>query len=208
MIPHRTPFILPLLYPSLTWRINSAVKDIYLTFDDGPMDGCTEFVLDHLERFSIPATFFCIGQNIVRHPHIFKRILEGGHSIGNHTVNHANGFKCRTPEYLASVRDFDRIATSAGLVRGVKLFRPPYGCITRKQIRGLHDYRIIMWDVLTQDYDRRLSPEACLRGSIRACRPGSIVVFHDSHKAERNMEYALPRLIEHLVKEGFNFKAL
>lgn len=208
MIPHRTPFFLPLLYPSLTWRIRSDEKDIYLTFDDGPVPGPTEFVLKQLGRFSIPATFFCIGDNIQKHPQIFQRIVEDGHSIGNHTVNHANGWRWKTEDYLRNVREFDAITEKAGLTQHVKLFRPPYGCVTNNQIKRLRDYRIVMWDVLTQDYDRRLSPEVCLGRTIKACRPGSIVVFHDSYKAERNMEYVLPRLVEHLVTEGFRFKGL
>ena len=115
MIPHRTPFVLPLLYPSLVWRITSPEKDIYLTFDDGPVAGPTEFVLDQLGRYSIPATFFCIGDNIKKNPQIFRRIVEDGHSIGNHTVNHANGWRSRTADYVRNVRDFDPITKDAVL---------------------------------------------------------------------------------------------
>lgn len=208
MIPHRTPFFLPLLYPSLTWRMPPGEKVVYLTFDDGPVPGPTEFVLDELARFSIPATFFCIGDNIRKHPEVFRRILAHGHSVGNHTVNHLNGWKVNTARYTDNVRSFDAIASGAGLRKPATLFRPPYGCITPGQVATLGNHRIIMWDVLTRDYNRSLPREACLRGTVKACREGSIVVFHDSYKAQRNMEYALPRVIEALGSDGYEFKAL
>lgn len=208
MIPHRTPAILPILYPSLTWRVKSPNKVVYLTFDDGPVPGPTEFVLDQLSAFSISATFFCIGDNIRKHSHILRRIISDGHTVGNHTVNHVNGWKLRTAEYITNVREFDQIAMSAGLSQPARLFRPPYGCITRKQIRELQNYRIIMWDVLTQDYVQRLPAQTCLERTVKACREGSIIVFHDSYKAQRNLEYTLPRLIVTLREKGFHFAAL
>jgi peptidoglycan-N-acetylglucosamine deacetylase len=205
MIPHRTPAILPLLYPSLTWRVKAREKIVYLTFDDGPVPGPTEFALQQLSAFSIQGTFFCIGENIRKHPHILHRIISDGHTVGNHTMSHVNGWKLRSADYTANVRAFDEVAMNAGMPRPVDLFRPPYGCITRRQIRDLQDYRIIMWDVLSQDYDQRLPAETCLMRTIKACREGSIIVFHDSYKAQRNMEYTLPRLIEALQKKGFRF---
>lgn len=208
MIPHRTPFFLPLLYPSLMWSMRRDEKAVYLTFDDGPVPGPSEFVLDQLSRFSIPATFFCIGDNVRKHPDIFRRILADGHSVGNHTVNHLNGWKVDTVRYLQNVGSFDAIASGAGLPHRTTLFRPPYGCITPRLVRRLSHYRIAMWDVLTRDYNTSLSGEACLRGSVASCRPGSIIVFHDSYKAQRNMEYALPRMIEILGRKGYAFKAL
>lgn len=208
MIPHRTPFFLPLLYPSLTWRMPSDEKAIYLTFDDGPVPGATEFALDQLARFSIRATFFCIGDNVRKHPDIFRRIFRDGHSIGNHTVNHLNGWKTKYADYLENVRAFETITQEAGFAGAGGLFRPPYGCITPRQARELSDYRIIMWDVLSQDYDQALSPELCFRGTVKVCRAGSIIVFHDSYKAQKNMEYALPRVIETLGGQGYRFNAL
>ena len=208
MIPHRTPFFLPLLFPSLIWRMPADEKVVYLTFDDGPVPGPTEFVLDQLRRFSVQGTFFCIGDNIRKHPDIFHRILAHGHSVGNHTVNHLNGWKMKTQQYLDNIRSFDAIAGEAGLADAATLFRPPYGCLTPRQIKLLVNYRIAMWDVLTRDYDQSLSREACLRGTIASCRQGSIIVFHDSYKAQRNMEYALPRMIDALGSKGYSFKTL
>jgi peptidoglycan-N-acetylglucosamine deacetylase len=208
MIPHKTPFFLPLLYPSLTWRMETREKELFLTFDDGPVCGPTEFVLEELSRTSVPATFFCIGDNIRKYPEIFRRIVADGHTVGNHTVNHVNGWKTTPVKYLANIKDFDGIAAQTGLHQPTQLFRPPYGRISRQQVRMLADYRIIMWDVLSRDYNHSLSPEQCLRRTLEACRPGSIIVFHDSYKSQKNMEYALPRLIDHLGGKGFGFKVI
>lgn len=208
MIPHQTPFFLPWLYPTLTWRMGDEKKELYLTFDDGPVSGPTEFVLDQLARASIRATFFCIGDNIRKHPHIFKEITDYGHSIGNHTCNHLNGWKTPADKYLSNVEAFDMITGEAGYARPTDLFRPPYGRITGKQIRGLRHHRIIMWDVLSQDYNHNLSPERCLRSTLAACRSGSIIVFHDSYKSEKNLEYALPRLIDFYSDKGYTFKPI
>jgi len=208
MIPHRTPFFLPLIYPSLTWRMPSDENDLYLTFDDGPVPGPTEFVLDTLAKNSAQGTFFCIGDNIQKRPDLLTSIVAAGHAVGNHTVNHLNGWKTTAREYLQNVRDFDAIAQQAGLEVQTRLFRPPYGRITWKQIRLLSEYQIIMWDSLSQDYNRHISPDSCLRHTIRATRAGSIIVFHDSYKAQRNMEYVLPRLIDHFGGRDFQFKAI
>lgn len=208
MIPHKIPFFLPWLYPSLTWKMQAAEKELYLTFDDGPVTGPTEFVLDELSRTATRAAFFCIGDNIKKYPQVFSRLHAHGHTVGNHTANHLNGWKTPVDEYVTNVREFDSITAGAGYQKKTRLFRPPYGRITRKQINALSGYRIIMWTVLSQDYDRGLSPEQCLRRTIRACRPGSIVVFHDSYKSQRNMEYALPRLIDHFAGKGYRFRAL
>lgn len=208
MIPHRTPLILRWLYPSLVWRMEHNENDLYLTFDDGPVEGPTDFVVDQLKKFSIPATFFCIGDNIRKYGNVFKEIIAQGHTVGNHTVNHLNGWKTPAEAYLSNVRAFDGLAKEGGLDIETKLFRPPYGRITSRQAKHLADYRIIMWDVLSQDYNDRLSAERCLKQTIRACRPGSIIVFHDSYKAHRNMKYALPRLIDHFGGRDFNFKAI
>ncbi|MEX2235737.1 MAG: polysaccharide deacetylase family protein [Cyclobacteriaceae bacterium] len=199
---------MPLLYPALTWKIQTDEKKLYLTFDDGPVTGPTEFVLDLLGRNSIPATFFCIGDNIRKHPGIFRRIQADGHTVGNHTVNHLNGWKTSPEKYLANVKEFDSIAAEVGQPQPSHLFRPPYGRITRKQIKTLSGYHIIMWDVLSQDYDHHLSSERCLRRTIQACSPGSIIVFHDSYRSQKNMEYALPRLIDHFSDKGFSFQGI
>jgi peptidoglycan/xylan/chitin deacetylase (PgdA/CDA1 family) len=205
---HRTPFILPMLYPSLEWRVPTQAKEIYLTFDDGPVPGPTEFVLETLATARARATFFCIGDNVRRHAPVFSRLVAAGHAVGNHTFNHLNGWKTPTDRYLQNIQDCaDALALDNAKVAR-HLFRPPYGRITRGQIQHLRDYRIIMWDVLSVDYDRSLPAERCLRNTLRAVRPGSIVVFHDSLKAEKNMTYALPRLLEQLTGEGYRFKSL
>ncbi len=205
---HRTPFILPLLYPKLLWRMPADKKDLYLTFDDGPIPQVTEFVLKELSKQNIKATFFCIGDNIRKHPEIFKRVVNEGHAIGNHTYNHLKGWQTQVNAYLKNIQECDSAITVNCQLSTVNYFRPPYGRITPKQIKSIKDKRIVMWDVLTRDYDAALSAENCLKGSLKAVRNGSIIVFHDSLKAERNLRYALPRFIETCLKEGYTFKAL
>ncbi|MEQ1585521.1 MAG: polysaccharide deacetylase family protein [Cyclobacteriaceae bacterium] len=218
MIPFQTPFFLPWLFPDLVWRISTKEKKIFLTFDDGPVPGPTEFVLATLKKFEARATFFCIGDNVRKHPTVFAQIAEAGHSIGNHTFNHLKGWNYSTKDYLANIElctnqisSHNSQSTNNGrlLSAGSMLFRPPYGRITRNQIKSLKEsYKIIMWDVLTQDYFQSMSPERCLNGSLKATRPGSIIVFHDSLKAERNLNYTLPRYLDYFSKQGFVFSAL
>ena len=215
----RTPFFLPWLYPELVWRISTHEKKIFLTFDDGPVPGPTEFVLDTLKKFNAKATFFCIGDNVRKHPQVFKKIIADGHSIGNHTFNHIKGWNCSQQEYLDNIElcntqfvksSIQHPASSIHLPASSiqNLFRPPYGRIKRKQIKALSDYKIIMWDVLSHDYLKSYSEEKCLAGTIRATRPGSIVVFHDSVKAEHNLVYALPRYLDFFSNKGFSFEAI
>lgn len=213
---YRAPFILSWIYPELVWHINTSQKEIYLTFDDGPVPGPTEFVLSELARFDAQATFFCIGDNVRKHPSLFRKIIASGHMIGNHTFHHLSGWKTSSEKYLSNIKqcqdEFDLDLPSAGLEPPLagypRLFRPPYGRIKRRQIRQIKDYKIVMWDVLTHDYAQTLDREDCLQGSIKATRPGSIVVFHDSLKAEKNLTYVLPRFMEHFSKLGFVFKSL
>ena len=208
MIPHRTPFFLPVLYPSsLKWRVATEAPELFLTFDDGPVNGPTEFVLDTLQTFKAKATFFCIGDNVRKHQNVFDRILADGHNVGNHTYHHLNGWKTNVADYVDNVMQCEKVLPHDHRSTR-RLFRPPYGRITRNQIRALHAFDIIMWDVLAIDYDRRLSPENCLKNTIAATRGGSILVFHDSLKAERNMTFALPRFLEHYSSRGFTFKSL
>lgn len=199
----RTPFFLPWMYPTLIWKIPTTAKEIFLTFDDGPVPGPTEFVLDALKQNNSKATFFSIGDNIEKHPEVHQCILQEGHVIGNHTFNHLKGWSYEDDEYLANIQKCDQ---ALGLQ--AQLFRPPYGRIRRSQIKKMSHYKIVMWDVLTSDYAKSMSPERCLKGSIAATRPGSIVVFHDSLKAERNMSYALPRYIDHFLNQGFTFRSI
>ncbi len=212
-VPHRTPFFLPLLYPSLTWRIKNDRKELYLTFDDGPVPGPTEFVLDTFASRNIKATFFCIGDNIRKHPDVFKKIVEQGNAIGNHTFNHLSGWKTNAQLYLENIKKCDELIYEHTLrttnnQQPTTLFRPPYGRITKKQIQSLSDYKIIMWDVLSVDYNKSLSPKNCLLNTIQATRPGSIIVFHDSYKAEKNLAFTLPRFIDHFLEQGFTFHTL
>ncbi|HEY9006457.1 polysaccharide deacetylase family protein [Ohtaekwangia sp.] len=210
---HRTPFFFPLLYPSLLWRVPAVEKEIYLTFDDGPVHGPTEFVLESLATFGAKATFFCIGDNVRKHPEVFRRIILQGHAVGNHTFHHLNGWKHKANAYTADVRQCQQTMASQfganGQVYISRLFRPPYGRISRQQIHVLkQEYTIVMWDVLSIDYNKHLSPEKCLKNTIQTTRPGSIVVFHDSVKAEKNMMYALPRVLDHFTEQGYTFKPL
>jgi peptidoglycan/xylan/chitin deacetylase (PgdA/CDA1 family) len=211
---HRVPFILPWLYPNLIWRIPTQEKELFLTFDDGPIPGPTCFVLDTLKKFSSKATFFCIGDNVRKHQDVFKRVVDEGHTIGNHTFNHLKGWSTSLEKYVDNVKQCEHQFQVSGFkfqghIGNQQLFRPPYGRITRKQIQALDNYyRIVMWDVLTVDYNKRLSAEACLRNSIAVTRPGSIIVFHDSLKAERNMMHVLPRFMEHFQNQGYVFKAI
>lgn len=208
MVPHRTPFFLPLIYPTLTWRIPTTAKELFLTFDDGPFPGPTEFVLDQLRAHSAKATFFCIGDNVRKHPELYHRVVAEGHAAGNHTFNHMNGWKTDLQTYRSNITKCDEVMSSLDKTYKPVLFRPPYGRITRRQIAELSAYKIIMWDVLSVDYKKSLDSEKCARNTIRASRPGSIILFHDSLKAEKNMRYALPRVLDHFSGQGFVFKSL
>lgn len=156
------------------------------------------------------ATFFCIGDNVKKHPEVYERILSEGHAVGNHTFHHLNGWKNKTEEYVRNVAQCDEVMkrTRTNYRSDSFLFRPPYGRISRKQIQALVAYRIIMWDVLSLDYDKHVTPEACLSNTIKATRSGSIIVFHDSLKAEKSMVYALPRYLDYFSSRGFSFKTI
>ena len=201
----KTPFWLRALYPGLTWRIPVKEKIIYLSFDDGPHETATPFVLDTLQACNAKATFFCIGKNVQRHPDIYARIINEGHAAGNHTQNHLNGWKVSDEKYIADYKEAAQYIHS-------NLFRPPYGRIKRSQQKKIHtsDSRLqtIMWDVLSGDFDTTLTGEACLGYVLYHTKPGSIVVFHDSAKAWDRMSYALPRMLEHFSKEGYRFEAI
>ena len=201
----KTPWWLRALYPSLTWRIKKPGKTIYLTFDDGPHETATAFVLDQLRKFNAKASFFCIGKNVAAHPDIYERILREGHSTGNHTYNHLNGWKTDDAVYLKEIEDTDVLVRS-------NLFRPPYGRIKRSQLKKLQTtnpkLQTIMWDVLSGDFDTNLTPEACLAYVLYHTKPGSIVLFHDSAKAWERMQYALPKVLDHFTREGYTFRAI
>ena len=196
----KTPGLLKLLFKKLTWDVPVKSKTLFLTFDDGPTPQVTEFVLTTLAQFNAKATFFCLGKNIERHPAIFKKILLAGHGIGNHTYSHKNGWKTANEIYLNDVAAFPY---------RTKLFRPPYGRISLSQIALLKsEYSIIMWDVLSGDFDTTISNEQCLSNVIDHARPGSIIVFHDSMIAQERMEYALPKVLEHYTTKGYCFEKI
>ncbi|WP_158962266.1 polysaccharide deacetylase family protein [Myroides fluvii] len=201
--------IFPFLFPRYTWHKPKQDKVIYLTFDDGPIPEVTEWVLDMLRQHQVKATFFCIGDNISKHPVIFQRILAEQHQIGNHTFHHLKGWKTEIRDYIADVEQCQQEIVKHAKAT-TSLFRPPYGKITKKQANYILDkgYEIIMWSILTKDYSSTISPERCLARTIRQLVPGSIIVFHDSLKAEKNMKYTLPLLIEYLKKEGYFFATL
>jgi len=204
MFLHYSPFWLKALFPRYKWRVNTTEKKIFLTFDDGPIPDITEFVLDTLKKYNAKATFFCIGDNVRKHPDIFEQILKQGHSIGNHTFNHMNGWKSDDSVYMANIELCEK-----QLNLDTNLFRPPYGRMKKSQSRKLpRNKEIIMWDVLSGDFSAGIKPEVCLQKSIKYARPGSIVLFHDSLKAANNMQYALPRFLDHFTKIGYQFEAL
>ena len=199
----KTPIWLRSFYPSCTWKIPSAEKVIYLSFDDGPHPEATPFVLAALKKFNAKASFFCIGKNVEAHPRIYQRILKEKHAVGNHTFNHMNGWKTNNLTYLNDINLAEQHIDSI-------LFRPPYGRINREQSKLIlgADFKIIMWTVLSKDYNKKVLPQECLKNVIKNVDRGSIIVFHDSIKASKNMQYVLPRVLEHFTKKGFTFKAL
>lgn len=191
------PSFIKKIYPSLTWKVNTKNKEIFLTFDDGPIPEVTSSVLELLSKFDAKASFFCLGKNIQNNPELFRKIIAEGHSIGNHTYNHKNGWKNTTAEFLQDVSSFEQVYKS-------KLFRPPYGRMKTSQIKMLKNrYNIIMWSVLSQDYDDTISPEKCARIACSKWENGSIIVFHDSIKAKINMLFALEKVLEKARKEGW-----
>ncbi|MDX2190388.1 MAG: polysaccharide deacetylase family protein [Bacteroidota bacterium] len=200
--------ILRFLLPKLTWNIKTNEKVIYLTFDDGPLPEITNFVLEQLNNYKAKATFFCVGDNVSKHPAIFNQIISNGHVIGNHTFNHLKGWQTKDPIYFENIAKSEELYQNQ-MKKTSELFRPPYGRIKKSQSRELlKKYRIIMWDVLTCDYSAKISPEKCLKRSISKTIKGSIVVFHDSYKAEKNLRYVLPKYLEHFHNQGFEFKSL
>ncbi len=198
------------VYASAVWRIPTSEKKIFLTFDDGPVPEITPRVLSELKKYNAKATFFCVGANANKHPDILSRILADGHSVGNHTYDHLNGWRSKTKDYVENVRKFDAaIQRLNPNPEGVILFRPPYGRMKRTQYAWLNTrYAVIMWDVLSGDFDAGTSEERCLKNVLSRTREGSVVVFHDSIKAKKNLFYTLPRFLEHFSGNGFRFERL
>lgn len=196
------PFWLKKIYPKLHWNFSRTEKCLYLTFDDGPTQTYTKWILDTLEQYNAKASFFLIGKNIDAHPALFSKIKAAGHTIGNHTYNHFNGWKHKTKAYIDNVEKCQKLSQS-------ELFRPPYGRISRSQIKALRaKYKIIMWDVLSGDFDTSISPEQCYKNIIKHTKNGSIIVMHDSEKAGIRMTETLPRILKHFSEKGYRFKAI
>ena len=232
VFPVKTPKFIQRLFPKYLWKKASLQKEIYLTFDDGPTPEITQWTLDLLKQYKAKATFFCIGHNIEKHPEIFNSILKDNHTIGNHTFNHLKGWKTNNEAYIDNVIKTENILKQA-LTNyhanfttkeklnsafwnlefndwNLKNFRPPFGKIKRRQAKTLlkKGYRIVMWSVISYDWNQKISPENCLKIVLKNTKSGSIVVFHDSIKASKNMQHTLPKVLEHFSQKGYVFKAL
>jgi len=225
----KTPwFFKKIIYPSLMWEKPTDEKVLYLTFDDGPHQTATPFVLDQLKQYNAKATFFCIGKNVLQQQNLYRRMLDEGHKVGNHTFNHLNGWKTNYKTYLNNILAAAKYIDS-------NLFRPPYGRITKLQARLLQKavdeklinvnkknnkensssftihhspFTIVMWTILSGDFDEKISPERCLQNVIPYSKPGDIIVFHESKKTWERMSFALPKVLEHFSKQGFSFRTL
>jgi len=226
LVPIKTPLVVKKMFPNYIWDLATNEKTIYLSFDDGPTPEITDWVLEILNQFNAKATFFCIGNNIEKHPDIFQNILTQGHIIGNHTHNHLKGWKTKTNDYLENVSkaqeeinnqikitkkaetETSSIVHQTNLIKN--LFRPPYGRIKPKQANKLMQlgYQIVMWDVLSFDWDKDVTKEKCFENVIENTVNGSIIVFHDSLKASKNMRFVLPKILDYYSKLGFAFKSL
>ena len=200
MFIEQPPWFYRALFPGVTWRIPARRKCVYLTFDDGPIPEVTPWVLDQLDQFGVKATFFMVGDNVRKHPDVFQMVVARGHRIGNHTFNHIQGLRYRVKSYLANVEKAATYIPS-------RLFRPPHGHMRLPQTLALRRrYRVVMWDVVTRDYSPKLTPDEVFQNVCRYTRNGSIIVFHDSLKAERNMREAMPRAVRWLLDQGYEFK--
>ena len=199
---YKTPIWLRKWFSSLVWDRPTKEKVLYLTFDDGPIPEVTEYVLEELEKYNAKATFFCIGDNVRKHPEIFKKVVEAGHAVGNHTFNHLKGWNTDNPAYYENVEKCAKLVDS-------NLFRPPYGRIKKSQYKELgKKYKIIMWSILTWDFLKNLDKDYALKTCVKKTKRGDIVVFHDSIKAQHNMEYLLPKYLKYFSEKGFEFRGL
>jgi peptidoglycan/xylan/chitin deacetylase (PgdA/CDA1 family) len=201
--PVKTPWWLKLIYPGCTWEMPGDVNAVYLTFDDGPDPVVTPYVLDILAEYRVKASFFCIGKNVALYPEIYGRILAEGHSVGNHTQHHLSGWKVSDEAYFGDINE-------AGKYIQTNLFRPPYGRASRFQMKCLREsgMKIIMWTVLSGDFDTGINPEKCFQNVAGNLKPGAIITFHDSRKAEPRLRYALPEVLKKMAFEGLEGRVL
>lgn len=209
----RTPSLIRKTFPKAIWNIPIAQKEIYLTFDDGPIPEITLWVLNELKKYKAKVTFFCVGNNIEKHSDIFQKIISEEHSIGNHTFNHLNGWKVKNEKYFEDIENCQYIIEKKLQIANCKLqtglFRPPYGKLRPSQYSKLNTkYSIVMWDVLSGDFDKNISKEKCLQNVLKNYRNGSIIVFHDSVKAFPRLEFVLPRVLEYFSEKEFAFRSL
>jgi len=202
MLIERAPKLYRNLYNGSHWRFNTDKKVVYLTFDDGPIPELTPWVLELLDKYGIKATFFCVGDNVKKHPEVFQMVQDRGHRIGNHTFHHIQGLKTDTQIYLSDVKEADQLIKS-------NLFRPPYGHMKFSQFKALKEqYKVIMWDVVTRDYSYLMTSDEVYDVVKKYTRNGSIIVFHDSLKAGNRMKESLPRSIEWLLEQGYSFEMI
>ena len=200
MFIEQVPGFVRNLFPKALWRMNPDEKAVYLTFDDGPIPVVTPWVVDLLGHYGIKATFFMVGDNVRKHPQEYKQVVDAGHRVGNHTFNHLKGLFTDTREYVENVEKADALIHS-------NLFRPPHGMLRRSQYKELSKrYQFVMWDLVTRDYSKRMNGEEVLANVKKYVRNGSIITFHDSLRSEENLKYALPRAIEWLQEQGYEFK--
>jgi peptidoglycan/xylan/chitin deacetylase (PgdA/CDA1 family) len=198
----RPPNFLRCIYPNAIWNLPSEQKVVYLSFDDGPTPFVTEKVLELLEEYQAKATFFCIGKNIEQHPELFKLVQTKAHHIGSHTYSHLNGWKSKPTDYLNDYHKGRELAQS-------NLFRPPYGRLLLKPLQTIQKQdKVIMWDILSKDYNESLTPETVLNNILRNIKPGAIIVFHDSEKAKKNVLAVLPQLLQNLKQQGYAMEAI
>lgn len=198
----KTPKLLHSLYRDAVWFLPNTENKIYLTFDDGPVDPITSKCLDILSKYDTKATFFCVGDNVSKNPELFGRIKEDGHSIGNHSYNHINGWKTENKDYFNNIDQCSKLVDTT-------LLRPPYGKIKRSQLKELkEDYKIIMWDVLSGDFDPKVTVEQCVENVVKNTASGSIIVMHDNEKCGNKMLEALPQILECLIEKGYKFEQL
>lgn len=208
----KTPKFVRRLFPKRVWAFPNSKNSVYLTFDDGPIPLVTPWVIEVLKQYKAKATFFCVGDNVIKHANVFQQIIEEGHSIGNHTYHHLNGWSTKTKDYINNCK---KCEDSLNRVQDYKsssnpLFRPPFGKLTLKQSKTLQEkgFHIIMWDVLSADFDTKISNKKCLENVLKNIKPGSIVVFHDSLKSYDKLRYVLPKVLDFLKINNINCKSI
>ena len=215
----KTPKFVHRLFPKRVWAFPNSKNSIYITFDDGPIPEVTLWVIQVLKQYKAKATFFCIGDNVNKHPEVFQQVIKEGHSIGNHTFNHLNGWKTKTEDYINNCKKCEHtlnlVQDDKSTIRNQEseinnLFRPPFGKLTVRQSKNLQKkgYHIIMWDVLSADFDTKISKEKCLENVLKNIQPGSIVVFHDSLKSNEKLRYVLPKVLDYLKINNINCESI